>query len=232
VPSCRVGTAFPEQGRSKMPEKSRLTVVGLGGSLAQHSNSLAALKIALQGAEEAGAATELLDIRELALPMFEPENDHPPESVLKLCDAIHKAAGLIWSSPMYHGTISGSFKNALDWLQLLGNRNPPYLTDKVVGLISTAGGVQGLQAVNTMEFVVRALRGWAVPLVMPIAQAWKAFDQQGMPQDSQLTEQLHALGREVARASCQFALEPPTRVDARRAEAEITPASEREAKSA
>jgi hypothetical protein len=29
------------------------------------------------------------------------------------------------------------------------------LTDKVVGLISTAGGVQGLQAVNTMEFVVR-----------------------------------------------------------------------------
>ena len=73
---------------------------------------------------------------------------------------------------MYNGTISGSFKNALDWLKLLGDRNPPYLTDKVVGLISTAGGMQGLQAVNTMEFVVRALRGWAVPLV-PIAQAWK-----------------------------------------------------------
>ena len=85
---------------------------------------------------------------------------------------------------MYHGTISGSFKNALDWLQLLGDRNPPYLTDKVVGLISTAGGVQGLQAVNTMEFVVRALRGWAVPLVMPIAQAWKAFDEHGVPQDT------------------------------------------------
>ena len=74
---------------------------------------------------------------------------------------------------MYIGTISGSFKNALDWLKLLGDRNPPYLTDKVVGLISTAGGMQGLQAVNTREFVVRALRGWAVLLVMPIAQAWK-----------------------------------------------------------
>lgn len=86
---------------------------------------------------------------------------------------------------MYNGTISGSFKNALDWLKLLGDRNPPYLTDKVVGLISTAGGVQGLQAVNTMEFVVRALRGWAVPLVMPIAQAWKVFDEKGAPQDTQ-----------------------------------------------
>jgi FMN reductase len=133
---------------------------------------------------------------------------------------------------MYNGTISGSFKNALDWLKLLGDRTPPYLTDKVVGLISTAGGVQGLQAVNTMEFVVRALRGWAVPLVIPIAQAWKAFDEQGTSQDSQLTDQLHALGREVARGSCQFALEPPTKEAEARAEAEIAPLSDREAKSA
>lgn len=132
---------------------------------------------------------------------------------------------------MYNGTISGSFKNALDWLKLLDDRTPPYLTDKVVGLISTAGGVQGLQAVNTMEFVVRALRGWAVPFVMPIAQAWKAFDEQGVPQDSQLTNQLHALGREVTRASRQFALEALTKKDAARAEGEIAPPG-REAKSA
>jgi FMN reductase len=146
-----------------------------------------------------------------------------------MCDPIYEADGLVWSSPMYNGTISGSFKNALDWLKLLGDRNPPYLTDKVVGLISTAGGVQGLQAVNTMEFVVRALRGWAVPLVMPIAQAWKAFGDKGIPQQDGLTEQLHALGREVARASCQFALEPPTKEDAARAEVKIAPLSDNEA---
>lgn len=80
--------------------------------------------------------------------------------------------------------MSGAFKNALDWLQLLAQREPPYLADKVVGLISVAGGVQGLQAVNTMEFVVRALRGWAVPLVIPIAQAWKVFEQRGRPRTS------------------------------------------------
>jgi FMN reductase len=212
--------------------KQQLAVVGLGGSLAKQSNSLAALTIALEGAAEAGAKTTLLDVRELALPMYDPGETHPAASVMKLCAAIHEADGLIWSSPMYHGTISGSFKNALDWLQLLAKYDPPYLTDKVVGLISTAGGVQGLQAVNTMEFVVRALRGWAVPLVMPIAQAWKAFDEQGKPVDVRLTEQLHALGREVARGACQFALEPPTRPDAAKAEAEVTPLSDQEAKSA
>lgn len=211
--------------------KSQLTVVGLGGSLAERSSSLSALKIALEGSADAGAKTELLDIRRLSLPMYDPSAEaNPSDSVRAMCDAIHTADGLIWSSPMYNGTISGSFKNALDWLKLLGDRNPPYLTDKVVGLISTAGGMQGLQAVNTMEFVVRALRGWAVPLVMPIAQAWKAFDEHGTPQDTQLSDQLRALGREVARGSCQFALQPPTKADAAKAETEITPLSDEEAK--
>ena len=209
--------------------KDRLKVVGLGGSLAQQSTSLAALRIALEGAAEAGASIELLDIKELSLPMYDPAIKKPTASVIKLCEAIYQSDGLIWSSPMYNGTISGSFKNALDWLILLSDRQPPYLTDKVVGLISTAGGVQGLQAVNTMEFVVRALRGWAVPLVMPIAQAWKAFGEKGVPQQSELIEQLHALGREVARASCQFALEPPTKEDAGKAEAAVSPLTDDEA---
>jgi len=52
--------------------KSQLTVVGLRGSLAEHSSSLAALKIALEGAAEAGAKTDLLDIRQLSLPMYDP----------------------------------------------------------------------------------------------------------------------------------------------------------------
>ena len=80
-----------------------------------------------------------------------------PGSVLKFCDTMHEADGLICSSPMYNGTVSGSFKNALDWLHLLAIALPFFLTDKIVGLISTAGCVQGSQAVNTMEFVVRAL---------------------------------------------------------------------------
>jgi FMN reductase len=74
--------------------------------------------------------------------MYDP-NKKPTASVIKMCEEIHQADGLIWSSPMHNGTISGSFKNALDWLILLGKRRPAYLTDKVVGLISTAGECRG-----------------------------------------------------------------------------------------
>jgi FMN reductase len=205
-----------------------ISVVGIGGSLSAQSSSLAALKIALEGAAEAGARTEIFDIRSLDLPMYSPDLRNIPKSVHRLCDGVHGAAGLLWSSPLYHGTISGSFKNALDWFQLLSDRKPAYLTDKVVGLISTAGGTQGLQAVNTMEFVVRALRGWAVPLVIPIPQAWRVFDHEGL-HDENVSEQLHALGREVTRAAKQFAVKPLTTPDVERAEAQIQPITEKEA---
>jgi len=62
--------------------QDRLKIVGLGGSLAQHSTSLAALRIALQGAAEAGATTELLDIKEPSLPIYDPANNKPPGSVM------------------------------------------------------------------------------------------------------------------------------------------------------
>jgi len=160
--------------------RKTLTIVGLGGSLATTSRSRAALQVALEGAAAAGAETTLLDLRELALPMYNPDDEsEPPESARLLIESCFRADGMLWSSPMYQGTISGAFKNALDWLHALGSREPPFLHEEVIGLISAAGGTQGLQAINTMEFAVRALRGWAVPYVVPVASAFRVFDPAG-----------------------------------------------------
>lgn len=184
-----------------------LRIVALGGSMRPKSTSLLALKVALEGAAGAGAATELLDVRALDLPMYMPDTDaeSAPVAARLMSETIYAAPGLIWASPHYHGTVSGSFKNALDWLQLLAGRDPAFLTDKVVGLISTAGGVQGLQTINTMEYVVRALRGWAVPLVVPVAQAWQAFDDSDRPRDQGIEKQLQTLGSEVTRVAGRMA---------------------------
>jgi FMN reductase len=182
-----------------------ITVVGLGGSMASSSKSRAALQTALAGAAAAGAETELLDIRELDLPMYDPDHDEPTEEASRLIESCYAADGLLWSSPMYQGTISGALKNALDWLHVLGARDPPYLHDKVIGLISAAGGTQGLQAINTMEFAVRALRGWAVPYVVPIASAARVFDGAGQIQDPSVELQLRTLGSEVVRVAERFA---------------------------
>lgn len=87
-----------------------LIIVGLGGSIAAVSRSRAALQVALQGAASAGAETRLLDVRELGLPMFNPEDDEPTEAATELIETCHSADGMVWSSPLYQGTISGAFK--------------------------------------------------------------------------------------------------------------------------
>ena len=178
-------------------------IVGLGGSLATPSTSLAALRLALDGAQAEGATTELFSVRELALPLYEP-GAPVPEQVEQLCDAIERCQGMIWSSPLYHGSVSGAFKNAVDWLQHLADRDVPYLSGKVVGMVATAGGVLGLNAINSMEFSVRALRGYAVPLVLPISRAWEVFDDDGNVTDDGIAQQLPRLGAEVDRAARQL----------------------------
>ena len=179
-------------------------VLGLGGSLKPGSSSLSALRLSLEGAAAAGAQTQLVAIGDLDLPFYAPRaQDEAPESARRLADTVYACDALILSTPLYHGSISGSFKNAIDWLQLLARREPPYLTDKVVGLIAAAGGTQGLQAINAMEFIVRALRGWAVPLVVPVPRAWQAFDRDGGVHDEAVSDSLQGLGAEVVRASRQ-----------------------------
>lgn len=176
-----------------------MRVVGLGGSLAARSRSRSALETALAGALEAEAEIELLDIRALDLPLYNPDAE-PSASALAMVEKLASADGLVWSSPLYQGSVAGSFKNALDWLHLPSGS--VYLTDKAIGLISVSGGTQGLQAINAMEFSVRALRGWAVPYVVPIPAT--AFDQNEEVRDPGIERQLKMLGSEVVRLAAHF----------------------------
>jgi NAD(P)H-dependent FMN reductase len=176
-----------------------LRIVGLGGSLATKSRSRAALVTALGGAEDSGAETELLDLRTLGLSLFNPDAE-PDAAALAMVASLERADALLWSSPLYQGSVAGSFKNALDWLHLPSGS--VYLTDKAIGLISVSGGTQGLQAINAMEFSVRALRAWAVPYVVPIPGA--AFDENEEIRDDGVERQLKTLGSEVVRLAAHF----------------------------
>jgi FMN reductase len=199
-----------------------LKIVGLGGSLASTSRSRAALATALAGAADAGAETELLDIRVLDLPLYDPDVE-PNPSTIAMVTALEGANGLIWSSPLYQGSVAGSFNNALDWLHLPSGS--VYLTDKAIGLISVSGGTQGLQAINAMEFSVRALRGWAVPYVVPVPRA--AFDEDEEVRDESVERQLKMLGSEVVRLAAHFveAEEPDHRTECERSRQRVAAAA-------
>ena len=175
-------------------------VVGIGGTLRDGSKVLRALEEALRAAEEAGATTELLDLCELDLPMYEPGKplEEYGASVEGLMEAMRGADALVWSTAAYHGTLAGVTKNALDFTQFMARDEEPYLQHKVVGLVATAGGgMAAVNAINAMVNVVHALRGVAAPLSVPIQQSWKAFDEEGNVRDEGVAKRLGGLGRLV-----------------------------------
>jgi len=115
-------------------------IMGLGGSLRADSTSRTALEVALQATTAAGAHARLVWVRDLDLPLY--TADLPVRRpVREFVDAVYACDAMIWSSPTYHGSVSGSFNNALDWVIPLAERDPTYLTNKPVGLVATAGGV-------------------------------------------------------------------------------------------
>lgn len=181
-------------------EQERLRVVGIGGTLREGSASLGALRRALRSAEDAGAEVELLDLRELDLPMYEPGKplEEYDADVERLIGGMRRADALIVGTAAYHGTLAGITKNALDFAQFLARDEKPYLDGKVVGLISTAGG--GMAATNAngaLVNVVHSLRGVVAPLMVPVPQAWKATDGDGNVTDEGVIDRLDSLGRLV-----------------------------------
>ena len=181
-------------------EDERLKVVGIGGTLRDGSTSLAALRRALGAAEEAGAEVELLDLRALGLPMYEPglAIDEYGENVECFIEAERWADALLMSTAAYHGTLAGVTKNALDFTQFLAGDVRPYMDGRVVGLISTAGGDQAAaRTTDAMVHIVHALRGVVAPLTVAIPRAWKLSDGEGRITDENYGRRLDRLGRLV-----------------------------------
>lgn len=174
-------------------------VLILAGSLARQSVSRVAGEVMYRGLTACGIATRFMTVEELNLPFFNPDVHYDDPSVAKeYLDAVRRARVIIWSSPSYHRTISGSFKNAIDFLELLVNDKPTYLHGKVVGAISTSKGVVA-SANTTVELAMaaQALHAFTFPLLIPITASHSALDENGNIRDKRICGKLDLLVAEV-----------------------------------
>ncbi len=176
--------------------KETFLVVGLGGSMRPGSYTTAALKIALQGAEEAGAETRLLSLAgyDLGLHLGNKDACRERTDVRRFRADIKAADGLLIGTPEYHGSFSGVLKNALDFLSF------DEMEGKMIGLVGVSGGAMGaFDAMNGLRSVGRALHAWVVPQQAAIPEAWKVFDASGEIRSESLKKRILEVGREVAR---------------------------------
>lgn len=167
-------------------------IVGIAGSLRPSSYSQQALKIAAERVQALGAEVEVLDLRSLQLPFCDGSKEYPDyPDVTKLRQAMRSADGIILVTPEYHGSVSGVLKNALDLMSF------EEFTDKVTGCISILGGQANSNALNDLRTIMRWVHAWTIPEQVAIAQAWKAFDQNGNLIDESLSKRLDEFARSL-----------------------------------
>lgn len=184
----------------------KLKFVALGGSFRPGSSSAKAMLEALYFLHDRGHETSSLSLSDLKLPGFETCDrlEDYPESVHHMLNEIRSAHGLIFSTPVYHGTLSGGMKNAMDFLEYLSGDAEPYLTGRVIGLISTSGGLPGVNAINTMDYISRALHAWVCPTTVAIPHSNKQFGPDGRVKDEHILKRIQRMALELEFAVTRF----------------------------
>lgn len=198
-----------------------MRIIGIGGTVSPGSTTQCALEIALEGARQAGAETQLFGMRELtSLPHYGMASLAAAGCAAELIAAVRGADGLIIGSPGYHGTISGLVKNALDYLEETSKDDRPYLDDVPVGLVASAYGPQaGASTLAALRSVTHALRGWPTPFGACVIGRPGLFGPDGCS-DPEIAAALRKVGQQTA----SFVARAPQRRERPALQAAGTPA--------
>lgn len=86
--------------------------------------------------------------------------------------------GQVWVSPERHGTVTGVFKNQIDWLPLEDGSVRP-TQGRTLAEMQVSGGSQSFNTVNTLRVLGRWMRMLTIPNQSSVAKAWQEFDDDG-----------------------------------------------------
>lgn len=149
------------------------------GTLEKRTNSTSGIlsSCLLQKLNSYGVDTKIFYLSDANIPLFNTEYSKTPIAVKRMNQSFTEADMHFWLAPLYHGSIPGVMKNCIDWLELSSKLPKPYLTDKRVGLLCWADGVQAMQGINAMDAIAKSLRAWTLPFSVPIVRG-ELFDPQ------------------------------------------------------
>jgi arsenic resistance protein ArsH len=121
-------------------------------------------------ATQQGWTVTRFHVGEAQLPFFDFSHDTVPPAVLEMANAFRQSDVQIWLSPLYHGSVTGMMKNAIDWLEVTAQDKPPYLNGKLIGMICWADGGFALNGIHSMTQIAHSLRAWVLPFSIPVIQ--------------------------------------------------------------
>ncbi len=179
---------------------NQLKIVAFAGSLRTASFNKRLLALAADTARAAGAEVTIVDLRELALPLFDQDLEDAsglPEGAKKFKALLRASDGFLIASPEYNSSITAALKNAIDWASRSESDDEPPLAaykGKVAALMATSpGALGGLRGLVTLRSILGNIGVIVLPEQVCISTAHEAFDDAGKLKDERKVKQVSAL---------------------------------------
>jgi chromate reductase len=179
-------------------------ILAFAGSTRAGSYNKKLIKVAITGAEAAGAQVTYLDLRDLDLRLYDGDFEDSmglPPGGRKLKDLLLSHDGIMISSPEYNSSISGVLKNAIDWASrpVPGERPLEAFDGKVAVLMSASpGALGGLRGLATLRSILGNIKVIVLPDQVAVSHAEQAFNEDGTLKDPKRQAQIEGLGRTLA----------------------------------
>lgn len=194
-------------------------VVVISGSARQGSLNQQLAAVAARALTQAGALVTPVDLRALALPIYDADIEARgmPEGARTLRRLFAEHDALLLASPEYNGFPTPLLINALDWASRPVAEDglpsgPAAMSGTVAGLLSASpGAFGGLRSLlHTRQFLQMNLGMLVVPEQFGLGQADKAFDATGALIDAKAQAAVERVVQSVLRVTA--GLQPPPAV--------------------
>jgi arsenic resistance protein ArsH len=106
--------------------------------------------------------------------------------------------GHMWVSPEMHGTITGAFKNQIDWIPLNSGSVRP-TQGRTCCVAQVNGGSQSFNAINFLRLLARWMRMPCCTNQSSVPKAWKEFDDNGRMKESDYRGRVVDVAEEFAK---------------------------------
>lgn len=183
----------------------RPKILAFAGSLRKDSYNKKLVKIAIKGAEEAGADVTYIDLADYQLPLYDQEIEDSqglPDNALKIKELMLQHDGFLISCPEYNSSMPAVFKNTIDWASRKAKTDEVYLCcfiDKVVMLMSASpGNLGGLRDLVHVRSMFSSIYSLVLPQQKSIPLAGQAFDLNGNLKDAKEQKEVMNLGKKLA----------------------------------
>lgn len=181
-----------------------IRLLAFAGSARKDSLNKKLVRIAAEGAREAGAEVTLIDLNDFPMPIYDLDLQAKlgmdPQAE-KLQALFKQADGLLIASPEHNSTVSALLKNVIDWLTRSGTNDSDLeaFKEKTAVIMSASPGMLGgLRGLAQLRSILSSLGVLVLPEQKAVGQAMNQFNEVGGMTDAEIEKSIKKLGSRLA----------------------------------